>query len=170
MDHTDPDRATGRMFLADIYTGRNMEGIEPGQIKKLLVLEILPKPVNFSGGMDLTSWLGTFTLERVLGTVPVEADGSAYFLAPAGIPMSFQALDERGMAVQTMRSLTYLQPGERAGCVGCHEHRGTAPSSGMATLAAQREASAIRRIIAELLRTMTHGRAREMRCKSLEPQ
>ena len=43
-----------------------------GDIRKLLVLESLPKPVNFSGGPDLVSWLGTFTLERVLGTVPVE--------------------------------------------------------------------------------------------------
>jgi hypothetical protein len=41
--------------------------------------------VNFSGGQDLTSWLGTFTLERVLGTVPVEEDGSAYFEVPGEI-------------------------------------------------------------------------------------
>jgi hypothetical protein len=27
-----------------------------------------------------------------------------------------------------MRSLTYLQPGERRGCVGCHEPRGAAPT------------------------------------------
>jgi hypothetical protein len=63
----------------------------------------------------------------VLGTVPVEADGSAYFRAPAGIPLTFQALDARGQAVQVMRSLTYLQPGETATCVGCHERRTEAP-------------------------------------------
>ena len=55
--------------------------------------------------------------------MPVEPDGSAFFRAPAGIPLAFQALDERGMAIQTMRSLTYLQPGEQSNCVGCHEHR-----------------------------------------------
>ena len=33
---------------------------------------------------------------RILGTVPVEADGSAYFLVPSGVPVFFQALDERG--------------------------------------------------------------------------
>ena len=59
--------------------------------------------------------------------MPVEADGSAYFRAPAGMPLAFQALDERGQAVQMMRSLTYLQPGETAACVGCHEPRTTAP-------------------------------------------
>jgi hypothetical protein len=81
--------------------------------------------------------------KQVLGTTPVEPDGSAYFRAPAGIPLSFQALDERGMAVQTMRSLTYLQPGEQSSCVGCHEHRTTAPAARGATLAGRRKPSAI---------------------------
>ena len=57
----------------------------------------------------------------VLGTVPVEEDGSAHFMAPAGVPFYFQALDERGMAVQTMSSATYLHPGEHLSCAGCHE-------------------------------------------------
>jgi hypothetical protein len=81
--------------------------------------------------------------KQVLGTVPVEPDGSAYFRAPSGIPLSFQALDDRGMAVQTMRSLTYLEPGEQCGCVGCHEPRTTAPTAGAAALAAERPPSAI---------------------------
>ena len=76
-------RPTGRYLLNNVYFGRNMAGVRPGEIKKLLVLESLPKPINFTGGMDPLSYVGTFTLERVLGTVPVEADGSAYFEAPA---------------------------------------------------------------------------------------
>ena len=68
--------------------------------------------------------------KQVLGTVPVESDGSAYFRAPAGVPLLFQALDEQGMAVQTMRSLTYLQPGEQATCIGCHQYPGRVPSPG----------------------------------------
>jgi predicted esterase len=60
---------------------------------------------------------------QVLGTVPVEPDGSAYFEAPAKTPVYFQALDAQGRAVQTMRSLVYLQPGETETCIGCHEHR-----------------------------------------------
>jgi hypothetical protein len=58
--------------------------------------------------------------------VPVEADGSAYFRAPARKPLYFQAVDENGRAVQSMRSVTYLQPGERQGCVGCHQPRNLA--------------------------------------------
>jgi hypothetical protein len=57
----------------------------------------------------------------VLGTVPVEDDGSAHFQMPAGVPVYFQAIGADGLAVQTMRSLTYAQPGEQLFCQGCHE-------------------------------------------------
>ncbi len=121
------DGATGRLLLADVYLGRNMEGVQRGAIDKLLVLELLPKQVNFSGGPDLVSWLGTFSLERVLGTVPVEADGSAYFEVPAGRPVFFVALDENDRSVQRMHSFVSVMPGETTSCVGCHEQRATSP-------------------------------------------
>ena len=66
--------------------------------------------------------------KQVLGTVPVEADGSALFEVPARTPVLFQALNAEGRAVQTMRSLVYLQPGERRSCSGCHEQRTKAAS------------------------------------------
>ena len=95
-----------------------------------MVIESLPKPINFTGGMDPLSYAGTFTLERVLGTVPVEADGSAFFHAPALRSLLFVALDDQGLAVKRMQSFTTVEPGETAGCVGCHEHRTTAPPTG----------------------------------------
>jgi hypothetical protein len=68
--------------------------------------------------------VGAQSLARgVLGTVPVEKDGSAYFYAPTSVPIYFQALDERGLAIQTMRSDTYLHPGETLTCQGCHESK-----------------------------------------------
>ncbi len=121
------DAPTGRLVLADVYNGRKMEGVEKGDIKKLLVLELLPKQVNFSGGPDLVSWLGTFSLERVLGTVPVEEDGSAYFEVPAGRPVFFVALDENDRSVKRMHSFVSVMPGESTSCVGCHEPRTTSP-------------------------------------------
>ena len=114
---------TGCLLLSDVYAGRNMAGVHRGEIKKLLVLEQLPKPANFSGGQEPLSIGGTFTLERVLGTVPVEADGSAYFEVPAVRSVFFVALDEQDLAVKRMQSFTTVQPGETTGCVGCHEPR-----------------------------------------------
>ena len=136
---TKPEQATGRLFLADVYNGRNLAGVERGDVKKLLILELLPKQVNFSGGPDLLSWLGTFTLERVLGTVPVEEDGSAYFELPADRSVLFVALDKDGLSVKRMQSFTSVRPGEVTGCVGCHEPREkTLASQGAARLAALR--------------------------------
>jgi len=124
-----PERATGQFVLEDIYDGRNMDSVEPGDIKKLLVLEQLPEPVHFSGGMEPLTIGGTFTLARVLGTVPVDPDGSASFEAPALRSLFFVALDENDLAVKRMQSFVTVQPGEVSGCVGCHEHRTRAPRS-----------------------------------------
>jgi hypothetical protein len=81
--------------------------------------------------------------KQVLGTVPVEQDGSAHFTVPSGVPLAFQALDARGRAVQTMRSEVYLQPGETASCIGCHEPRSAAPPAAALPLAALRPPSRI---------------------------
>jgi hypothetical protein len=97
------------------------------KIAALRIIQVLPKttpPVD-----QPRIGIGTETNARaVLGTVPVEEDGSAYFEAPAGKLVYFQALDERGMAVQSMRSGTYLHPGESLSCQGCHEPKHRAPS------------------------------------------
>jgi len=122
-DRADFGRATGRMVLADVTRGRNIAGVQRGEVRKLLVLEMLPKPVNYSGGPEPLTYLGTFTLERILGTVPVEEDGSAFFELPAHRPVFFVALDRNDMSVKRMQSWVSVMPGETTGCVGCHEPR-----------------------------------------------
>ena len=57
----------------------------------------------------------------------MEADGSAHFEAPAGKLIYFQALDARRMAVQSMRSGTYVHAGQRLTCQGCHERKHGSP-------------------------------------------
>jgi len=126
-DKTDWSKADGTFILENVYEGRQMEGVEKGTVKKLMILESLPKPVNFTGGMDPMSYAGTFTLPRVLGTVPVDPDGSAHFSAPALRALFFIALDGRGRAVKRMQSFTQVMPGEVMGCTGCHEERASAP-------------------------------------------
>ncbi|MDR0845170.1 MAG: hypothetical protein LBN71_08105, partial [Tannerella sp.] len=60
-------------------------------------------------------------IKKIIGTVPVEEDGSVNFHAPSGIALHFQLLDENQRALQTMKSFTGVQPGESRGCMGCHE-------------------------------------------------
>jgi hypothetical protein len=143
VERTDPSKKTGRMILADVYRGRRMEGVERGTIKKLLVLEVMPKPVNFSGvqfpmTISYKQW-GTYFIYRVLGTVPVEQDGSAHFEVPALRSVFFVALDGQNRSVKRMHSFTNAMPGEVLSCVGCHEKRSqTGHNQSAATLAALR--------------------------------
>ncbi len=69
----------------------------------------------------------SFEVKRILGTVPVEADGSAYFSVPSDTFLYFQLLDENGMMVHSMRSGMVVQSGETTGCIGCHDDRRSAP-------------------------------------------
>ena len=121
--------ATGTYYVQNAYVGTHMQGVKPGTIKYLRVVES-PEKRNWSErewygqgaqapGMN---WLN-FENKRILGTVPVEEDGSAYFEVPANTFVFFQLLDENGMMIQSMRSGSYVQPGETYGCVGCHENR-----------------------------------------------
>jgi hypothetical protein len=142
----EPGKGTGTLFLSDVYRGRNMGGVKRGEIKELLVLETLPKPINFTGSGDPISYNGTFTLERVLGTVPVDADGSACFELPALRSFFFVALDGEGLAVKRMQSFLTVQPGETLGCVGCHEPRTESTRQTSAHLAFRRSPSAVRPI------------------------
>ncbi|MFH1266658.1 MAG: LamG-like jellyroll fold domain-containing protein, partial [Planctomycetota bacterium] len=117
-------KPTATLLVGDVYSGRNMAGVKRGAIKKLLVMEDLPKPANFHGGGSQPIGHGvTSTLKRILGTVPVAPDGSACFEVPAMRSIYFALLDENDRSVKQMRSFVTLQPGETAGCVGCHEPR-----------------------------------------------
>lgn len=126
-DKTDLTKSTARVVLADIYHGRKMDSLPRGSIKKLLVLKQVPKPVNFSGGMEPLTIGGSFTLAQILGEVPVEEDGSAHIELPALQSVFFVALDENDEAVKRMHSFLILQPGETLSCIGCHEQRTEAP-------------------------------------------
>jgi hypothetical protein len=119
-DRVDLKTTTGRLVLTDVTHGRNMAGVKPGEIKQLLVLEELPQPYSNNDRQGLTRAL---TVRRVLGTVPVESDGSAYMEVPAMRSLYFVALDERQRAVKFMQSFVTVMPGETIGCVGCHEYR-----------------------------------------------
>ena len=92
------------------------------RVYKIFPLSIASAKVSHATGMQIAQAKDSVNLARaVLGTVPVEADGSAHFIVPARKELYFQALDENGLAVISMRSGTHFQPGEKATCQGCHE-------------------------------------------------
>jgi len=99
------------------------------KIAALRVIQVLPKTTPPPNQPRIGIAQQT-NARAVLGTVPVEADGSAYFEAPVGKEIYFQALDGDGLAIQSMRSGTYVHPGERLTCQGCHEPKHRPPATG----------------------------------------
>ncbi|MHC1763193.1 MAG: discoidin domain-containing protein [Verrucomicrobiia bacterium] len=123
--HVEPGPAKeGRFLLADVYQG--LKGVEPGAITALRLVAV-PAKTHPTMNFPLMGITADDPGKCVLGTVPVEEDGSAYFSAPAGVTLFFQALDARGIAIQSMRSATHVQPGQTVSCIGCHEPRTVAP-------------------------------------------
>lgn len=109
------------------------------KIKSLRVVAIFPKDTHLQDAPNMGH--AAQSLGRgVLGTVPVEEDGSAHFRMPTGAAVYFQLLDENGLAVQTMRSDTYAHPGEKLTCIGCHESKHASASPYI-----QRQPTALRR-------------------------
>ncbi len=131
--------STGEVLLVDVYEG--LGEIPRGSVKELRIVQIFPKTTHLANNPPI-GLAGEENGRAILGTVPVETDGSARFTVPARTPVLFQALDGDGLALQTMRSLTYLQPGECISCTGCHENRMGAPRPRSA-LAFRREPSRI---------------------------
>lgn len=125
---------TGRFYVENVYEGTHMAGVKKGEAKWLRVVESPEKRTWTKQG-----WFGqgeqapgmnwhSFENKQILGEVPIEEDGSASFIVPAGKHVYFQVLDKDKKMIQSMRSGVSLMPGEINGCVGCHEDRLSIPA------------------------------------------
>ena len=93
---------------------------EGAKVTSMRIVQLFPKATHNANQPAIG--LAAQSLARgVLGTVPVESDGSVYFEAPVGVPIYFQALDAQGQAIQSMKSNTYVHESEQLACQGCHE-------------------------------------------------
>lgn len=150
----DESKDSGQFYVENVYVGDYMDRVKPGTVKYLRVVEAPSKRTWAKTGKGdwtppgspdshhpvATNWTH-YNHKRILGTVPVETDGSAYFTVPAGKFVYFQLLDENGMMIHSMRSGTMLQPGEVMGCIGCHEERlGSPTTAEKSTLKAMKRA------------------------------
>ncbi|WP_372808447.1 SUMF1/EgtB/PvdO family nonheme iron enzyme [Pontiella sp.] len=135
-DRRRPDAANGTLFIQDIYEGPGLEGVPRGSVAALRLFTY-GYAYRLTGSHDALAIEGGWDTKRMLGTVPVEEDGSVMVKVPHSRPLSIQPLDKDGRALQVMRSWTVAQPGEIVSCVGCHEPSNAAPLS-RPTLAARK--------------------------------
>jgi hypothetical protein len=148
MRTADQEAEPAVFYSSDVYEGTT---IPRGMAKSLRILS--PEPQTYGDGIRSTrpeaelyrsqgaippeialfgetavSFLMDDTVKRILGTVPVETDGSVNFKVPSMRSLYFQLLNENGLCLHTMRSFTHAMPGEVRGCVGCHETRANPPA------------------------------------------
>ena len=138
----DSDLSMGTVSVVNIHEGEFP--IPAGvKIKEMRIINIFPKSTHDIDNPRI-GYADQSLARGVLGTVPVEVDGSVYFKCPTGAGIYFQLLDENGMMVQNMRSDTYLHPGEQMSCIGCHEDKHKAPKVIRTPLALKRPPSKIK--------------------------
>lgn len=136
------DRSVDYAVCSLAEVTRGVDGVAAGQAKYLRIANRLQWPYDNTHGGSRYAEKATpnnWTPVRVLGTVALDADGSAHFKVPADTPVYFQLLDANGMELRRMRSFISFQPGESRGCVGCHETRAEAPIEGAFPTALVRE-------------------------------
>ena len=120
-DQVKTNETCGRVKVTDVYAGPGLAGVPRGTVKNLRVFTYSFAYRGMGSETDRVGFDGPWDVVRILGTVPVEADGSAYFEVPANTPLSLQPLDAQGRALQLMRSWLTVMPGELQSCSGCHE-------------------------------------------------
>nr|MCU0979268.1 SUMF1/EgtB/PvdO family nonheme iron enzyme [Pirellulaceae bacterium] len=126
-DKVDLSRNDAVVYLPDIYAGDGLKGVPRGTVKQMRVFTYHFSYQGMGGLLGVIGMDGPWDIKRVLGTVPVNPDGSAKFRIPANTPVSLQPLDDEGQAIQLMRSWMTAMPGETVQCTGCHERQNTAP-------------------------------------------
>jgi formylglycine-generating enzyme required for sulfatase activity len=135
-ERINPSRRDALIVLQDIYSGDGLRGVPRGTVKALRIFTYHYAYQGVGGLLGVVGMDGPWDIKRVLGTVPVEVDGSARFHVPANTPLSLQPLDAEGRAVQLMRSWMTAMPGETVQCAGCHDRQNSAPptKTGLAML------------------------------------
>ena len=125
-DRVDLTKKTSNVVISDIYYGPGLKGIERGAVKSLRIgSPVYRYPGN--GDTYASAAEGGWDVKMILGTVPVEDDGSVSFVSPVNMPLFVQPLNADGQALQLMRSWFVPMPGAPVSCVGCHESQNDAP-------------------------------------------
>ena len=98
-------RTDAVVYIPDIYVDDGLKGVPRGTVKSLRLVGYHFAYHGMGGLVGVVGMDGPWDVKRVLGTVPVNPDGSAKFLVPANTPISIQPLDEEGNPPRTKEIL-----------------------------------------------------------------
>ncbi len=105
--------ATGRIFCNSVFNSDLP--FDKSSVRYVRVLEGVQMGQSIAANAAFRT--------RLLGTVPIQADGSFSVDVPADVPVRFELADEDGRMLVHETEFNSVRPGETKGCVGCHENR-----------------------------------------------
>ena len=98
----------------------------------LLTLDSYTSKLDFKAGSIAT--VRVYTLDeagkrKLLGSAPVEKDGSLYVHVPGDVPLQFELLNSAGKTLQKESGWMWARKSEQRICVGCHAGPEHAPEN-----------------------------------------
>ena len=106
----DESKEKGRLLCLDANLSMDDLGSEADESKKATSVQI-------------------YDLEKMIGEVPLEEDGSFYIEIDADTPVRFQTVNTQGDILRGPSSWIWVRPNEKRSCIGCHEDRELAPDN-----------------------------------------
>lgn len=111
---------------------RHPSGLHDWSNANLLCLNAYTSKYHFASGSIATVRLYTRRRDgnsKLLGTAPVEKDGSFFVQVPTEQPLQIELLDSAGKTLKREAGYFWMRRGEQRACVGCHAGPETAPEN-----------------------------------------
>jgi hydrazine synthase alpha subunit-like protein len=98
----------------------------------LLALDVYTSKYSFARGS--VAFVRVYSTDtdgevKVLGTAPVENDGSFFIRVPGNRPLKFEVLDKQSRSLHKQQGWMWARAGEQRVCVGCHAGPEHAPEN-----------------------------------------
>ena len=128
----DLDAVEPVLISAGVVPNRHPSGLHDWPNANLLCLSAYTSKHNFAAGSIHSVRLYTRDdagNPRLLGTAPVERDGSFFIQVPTEKPLQIELLDISGKTLQREAGFFWMRRGEQRACVGCHAGPETSPEN-----------------------------------------
>jgi len=115
-----------------VIANRHPSGLHDWPNANLLCLNAFTSKYTFAPGSIHSVQIYTRDDQsnpKLLGTAPVERDGSFFVQVPADKPLQIELLDAAGKILKREAGFFWMRHGEQRGCVGCHAGPETSPEN-----------------------------------------
>jgi len=128
----DHDAIQPTLVTARTVPNRHPSGLHDWPNANLLCLNAYTSKYQFAAGSIHSVRLYTRDgggNPRLLGTAPVERDGSFFVQVPTEQALQIELLDSAGKTLKREAGFFWMRRGEQRGCVGCHAGPETSPEN-----------------------------------------